>query len=368
VASAIERYFGDAKGAQPGEHTIIVRKAIAQVQRRQKRRYAGWITALALCALGAGAYAWRLHNKAAEQRASALEIFYAIKSLDVDIAGVEKMVRDSGSVAGEAEVSRYRERRQNLERSYDKFLAGLNVYDPKATPQQRLILRVARIFGESEIAMPPEFAAEIDSYIKKWKSSDRFEKAIAAGSQSGMIPVIAKELLANGLPPQFLYLALQESNFDPYTSGPKTHSGIAKGMWQFMPETAVKYGLKLGPLVDLPRPDPADDRHHWDLETDAAAAYLKDLYQTDAEASGLLVMACYNWGEDRMLPLIRKMPANPRERNFWKLLAGGKERIPQETYEYVLYIVSAAVIGEDPKLFGFEFDNPLGFLERGAVK
>jgi hypothetical protein len=183
-----------------------------------------------------------------------------------------------------------------------------------------------------------------------------------------MIPVIAKELLANGLPPQFLYLALQESNFDPYVSGPKTHSGIAKGMWQFMPETAVKYGLKLGPLVDLPRPDPADDRQHWDLETHAAAAYLKDLYQTDAEASGLLVMACYNWGEDRVLPLIRHMPANPRERNFWQLLAGGRERIPQETYEYVLYIVSAAVIGEDPRLFGFEFDNPLGFLERGAVK
>jgi len=31
-------------------------------------------------------------------------------------------------------------------------------------------------------------------------------------------------------------------------------------------------------------------------------------------------MASYNWGEDQVLPLVRSMPANPRERNFWKLL------------------------------------------------
>jgi hypothetical protein len=74
-------------------------------------------------------------------------------------------------------------------------------------------------------------------------------------------------------------------------------------------------------------------------------------------------MACYNWGEDNVLPIVRGMPANPKERNFWKLLAGHRDRIPQETYDYVFYIVSAAVIGEDPRLFGFNFDNPLGHLE-----
>jgi hypothetical protein len=32
---------------------------------------------------------------------------------------------------------------------------------------------------------------------------------------------------------------------------------------------------------------------------------------------------------------------------------------PPETYNYVFYIVSAAVIGENPRLFGFNFNNPL---------
>ena len=61
------------------------------------------------------------------------------------------------------------------------------------------------------------------------------------------------------------------------------------------------------------------------------------------------------------------MPANPRERNFWKLLAQYRERVPQETYNYVLMIVSAAVIGENPKLFGFPFDNPLLVDEGGDL-
>ena len=55
------------------------------------------------------------------------------------------------------------------------------------------------------------------------------------------------------------------------------------------------------------------------------------------------------------------MPNNPRERNFWELLK--KHDIPTETYDYVLYIFSAIVIGEDPVLFGFDFDNPLQDVE-----
>jgi hypothetical protein len=74
-------------------------------------------------------------------------------------------------------------------------------------------------------------------------------------------------------------------------------------------------------------------------------------------------MACYNWGEDYVLPLVRKLPANPKDRNFWRLLSTYGGELPQETHDYVLYIVSAAVIGENPRLFGFDFDNSLAHLE-----
>ena len=60
-----------------------------------------------------------------------------------------------------------------------------------------------------------------------------------------------------------------------------------------------------------------------------------------------------------MRELLSKMPQNPQQRNFWELLKLYKKDIPKQTYDYVFYIFSAAVIGENPDLFGFGFDNPL---------
>lgn len=364
MARYVDRYFGKpAAGDSLGEHTIMVRRAFQQVQKKERWKY-GWVVASLLVALlAAGGYTLYLHRQVSKQKALAEDLFYSMKSLDLDIAGVEKVVLDSNNGQGREEIRKFQNRRKEMEKNYDRFLTTLRVYDPKLTEQQRLILRVARIFGECELAMPPDFVTEINNYIKKWQSSGRLARAVRTARENGYTFKIAQELLAQDLPPQFFYLALQESDFDPFISGPLTRKGIAKGMWQFIPETAEKYGLKIGPLVDLRRPDPADDRHHYDRATKAAASYLKDLYTTDAQASGFLVMACYNWGEGRVLPLVRSMPANPRERNFWRLLSVYGSRVPKETYDYVFYIVSAAVIGENPRLFGFDFDDPLAHLE-----
>ena len=124
--------------------------------------------------------------------------------------------------------------------------------------QDKLVLRVARIFGECELDMPPDFVAEVNKYVNYWKSSGRLERAITRAKENNYTSTISNDMLAEGLPPQFFYLALQESDFDPYISGPPTRKGIAKGMWQFIPETGVKYGLHLGPLVDMARPDTLD--------------------------------------------------------------------------------------------------------------
>ena len=360
----VDHYFSKtANNAAAGEHTAYVRRAFAQVQTQQKRRYGQIIATVVLLALCAAGYALYERQQLQRQRALAEDLFYSMKSLDLDIANLERAVAQSGSSQGAEMVRQYASRRREMRNNYDQYLSALHVYDRKMTEQQRIMLRVARIFGECELDMPPDFEAEVNKYIKYWQQSDRLAKAIHTAQQNGYAATISKQLLAEGLPPQFFYLALQESNFDAYVSGPETRKGIAKGMWQFIPDTAVKYGLKVGPLVDLRRPDPGDDRHHWEKETTAAARYIKDLYSTDAQASGLLVMACYNWGEGQVLPLVQSMPANPKERNFWQLLAKHRDRIPKETYDYVFYIVSAAAIGENPRLFGFNMDNPLADLE-----
>jgi hypothetical protein len=364
VEEYMKRYFGERpEGAPVGEHTMYVRQAYSRVQKKERRKYGGVVAALGIVTLVAAGIAWYEHSQADKQRLLAKDLFYSMKSLDVDIASFEKLVIDSGSVEGREKIQKNQARRRQMEANYDRFLTALRVYDPKMTREDRLILRVARIFGECELDMPAAFRDEIKNYIQSWKSTGRLAQCVRNARENGYAPFISKEFLAMNLPPQFFYLALQESDFNPFNIGPKTRMGIAKGMWQFIPQTAAKYGLRVGPLAELRRPDVADDRHNWQLATKAAASYIKELYSTDAQASGLLVMACYNWGEDRVLPLIRSMPANPRERNFWRLLTQHRDKIPDETYKYVFSIASAAVIGEDPHLFGFDFDNPLGHLD-----
>lgn len=51
------------------------------------------------------------------------------------------------------------------------------------------------------------------------------------------------------------------------------------------------------------------------------------------------------------------LPRNPRQRNFWELVK--RFKIPRQTYDFVFYVISAAVIGENPALFGFDLENPL---------
>jgi hypothetical protein len=140
-------------------------------------------------------------------------------------------------------------------------------------------------------------------------------------------------------------------------------------MWQFISLTGNRYGLRIGPLYDQAVYDPQDDRFDWEKATSAAAKYIKDLHATDAQASGLLAMASYNWGEHNIRNIIVSMPESPEERNFWRLLA--YKKIPVETYDYVLSIFSAAVICENPRLFGFDVEcllpkrTALGIDERG---
>jgi pSer/pThr/pTyr-binding forkhead associated (FHA) protein len=364
IASYTEKYLTGKLDDGAGERTMMIRKAFQREKKKQSRKYTWIIAALVVIALGAGGFAYYRDQQLRKQTAMAQEIFYAMKSLDVDIANVERLIADTGGAQGAEQIRKFRERRREMETQYDKFLSSLKTYDKKLTEEERLILRVTRIFGECELNAPPEFLDEIKKYIGYWKSTSRYKTCVNRAREKSYTPAIAKEFLDRGLPPQFFYLAMQESGFDEFISGPETYMGYAKGMWQFIPKTGAQYGLTIGPLVDLPRPDPADDRHNWQKATVAAAKYIKDIYATDAQASGLLVMASYNWGEHRVIPLLKTLPQNPRERNFWQILAKYKDKVPKETYDYVFYITSAAVIGENPRLFGFDFDNPLAHLEK----
>lgn len=351
-------YFAEDRPGAIGEHTRFIRQFVHDTKRRQRRRYLGVIGVVLLLLAVVGGYAFHQHLQLVETSRLANAIFYDMKELELQIANLESGIGAHASAELKAQVAESKRRLLAMRERYDTFVEQVQAARPiPLNTEDKLILHVARLFGETEVDVPADFAREVKVYIRKWQSSPRLERAIRRLEDNGYAPMIRRAMEDQGLPPQLMYVALQETNFQPRAVGPPTRYGRAKGMWQFIPATGKRYGLAPGPLQQTGEYDPEDDRHDVTKATQAAARYLKDIYRTDAQASALLVMASYNWGEGNIIKRLRQMPENPRERNFWKLLRDHK--IPKETYDYVFYIVSATVICENPALFGFAFKNPL---------
>jgi hypothetical protein len=110
---------------------MMVRQAFSRVQKKQKRKY-GWIVGgLAVLVVAIGGVAIYQQRQASQQKAMAEELFYAMKSLDVDIANVQRLVMESNNQRGIEEVRKYQDRRKEMEKNYDRFLTALKVYDTR---------------------------------------------------------------------------------------------------------------------------------------------------------------------------------------------------------------------------------------------
>jgi membrane-bound lytic murein transglycosylase D len=159
--------------------------------------------------------------------------------------------------------------------------------------------------------------------------------------------LIQSRLAEQGLPADLEYLPLIESG---YASDAVSKAG-AVGMWQFIPETARRYGLRVDRYVDERR-DPL-------RATDAAARHMRDL--TREFGSPLLAAAAYNGGAGlvrRGLARLHSLDSSgatdsiaPLPDDFFRLR--DRSLLPRETREYVPQLLAAAAIGADPARFGF---------------
>lgn len=354
----VKRYVTGDDDRPVGRRTRMIREAVARHRSRQRQM---WLAAVAVVVAAlAVAVAWALHQRAEleRQRAAAQEIFYAMKDLELQLEGFADRLA-GGDDEARAALSAGRARLADLEHSYDRFLSEMGLFADDVSEARRLTLRMVRVFGECEVAMPPGLQDAIDLHLQAWQRDTRLAKAVESAVRNGYVEPVVRALDEHNLPPQFFYVALQESDFRLDACGPETRFGIAKGPWQMIPSTARAYGLKIGPLYLLRKHDPGDERHDLPASSAAAARFLRDLYLRETQGSGLLAIASYNWGGSNVRRLIRTMPEDPRERNFWQLLVEHRQQVPRETWGYVFRILTASIIGERPDLFGFDFDPPL---------
>jgi hypothetical protein len=150
-------------------------------------------------------------------------------------------------------------------------------------------------------------------------------------------PWLEQQLKARGLPDDLKYLIVAESDLLPNAKSPAGAAGI----WQFIPSTGSRYGLRVNNHLD--------ERFDYQRATESGLRYLADLY--NKFHNWALAIAAYNCGEDRVL---REM-ARQRATSYYDL------KLPNETERYVFRIMAIKEVLSNPEKYGYQYIRGTGY-------
>ena len=145
-------------------------------------------------------------------------------------------------------------------------------------------------------------------------------------------PIIEPILEKNGIPNDFKYLAVAESNLDNVHSSAGAH-----GFWQFLKGTGLEYKLEIRSEVD--------ERYHLEKATQAACEYLKSSYKRYNDWA--LVAASYNYGRGN----VNKQLARQKVDSYYDLY------LNKETARYVYRILAIKLIFNNPEEYNLHLDE-----------
>ena len=147
--------------------------------------------------------------------------------------------------------------------------------------------------------------------------------------------LVLEEVQARNLPAEIALLPVVESSFRPFAYS----HGRAAGLWQFIPSTGKRFGLKQNWWYDGRRDVLASTR--------AALDYLEYLHN-HVKGDWLLALAAYNSGEGTVNRAIRKNRKAGRPTDFWHL------KLPRETRDYVPKLLALRCIVQTPEAYGIQ--------------
>ena len=215
-----------------------------------------------------------------------------------------------------------------LDAAYASILTLEDDLDPELNQQKEdlrfmISKRILEIYASRHIiakgdhnAIPLTMNPYVEKEIKRFTGPEK-KFFLRSLERSGRYrPYIISELKKAGLPEELSWLPLIESGFKVEALSPAR----ALGLWQFIPSTGYKFGLKRNYYIDE-RLDPIKSTH-------AAISYMTELHKIFGDWA--TVLAAYNCGEGRVLRTIRKQKVNYLD-NFWDLY----KKLPSETARYV---------------------------------
>ncbi len=174
----------------------------------------------------------------------------------------------------------------------------------------------------------------MENYFKLYTGRYRHNFEIWLERSEKFLPYIKEVFEDRGLPEELIYLPFAESGFNVRAY---SRAGAA-GIWQFMPGTGRKYGLRVDWWID--------ERRNPFLSTYAAADYLEKLYQDFG--CWYLALAGYNAGEGR----VRSALQRSNHEHYFDLING--PYLPRETKNYVPKFLAILKILRNLEELGFE--------------
>ena len=162
----------------------------------------------------------------------------------------------------------------------------------------------------------------VAAFLTYFQNRGRARLEIGRARLASFRPMMAQIFREEGVPEWLISLGFVESTYNANAHSPAQ----AHGIWQFIPGTGIRYGLKQTAWTD--------ERSHPEKSTRAAARYLRDLHALFGD--WLLALAAYNWGEGRVARVMQRTGI----RDFWTLANRGQ--LPQETANYVPAVLAAS--------------------------
>lgn len=187
-----------------------------------------------------------------------------------------------------------------------------------------------------EIPENKRVIAQRNWYVKHTNYLDRVAKRAEP-----FMYYIVQELEKNDIPMEIALLPIVESAFDPFAYS----HGRASGMWQFVPGTGKRFGMKQNWWYD--------GRRDVVASTQGAIKYLQYLHKF-FDGDWLLALAAYNSGEGRVQRAVRNNARKNKPTDFWSL------NLPKETRAYVPKLLALADIVKRSEHFNiklYEIEN-----------
>ena len=153
--------------------------------------------------------------------------------------------------------------------------------------------------------------------------------SLAMKRASRYFPIIERILKQEGVPDDFKYLCVIESNLSNVTS-----PAGAAGFWQFMPGTAPEYGIKITSEID--------ERNHLEKSTRAACRLIKNNYTLFND--WVNACAAYNRGPGGLMQDMKSQGV----KHFFDT------EMNPETARYVFRIMALKLIMEHPVDYGYQ--------------